>query len=104
MGIDGGQTQCGRWKEAIVGVVAVTAAHRVFDAGAAGCCRAGKPVIGHGKAEQGVAGVGQDLVGIAKIANILLGRQRQQHPAQQQGDDEHHDGEFDQREAVTERG
>jgi hypothetical protein len=56
--------------------------------------------MGHGKAEQCIARFRQDLLGIAKITNVLLSRQRQQHSAQQQSDDEQHDGEFDQREAA----
>jgi hypothetical protein len=56
--------------------------------------------MGHGKAEQCIARFRQDLLGIAKVANVLLSRQRQQHSAQQQGDDEQHDREFDQGEAA----
>ena len=61
----------------------------------------GQAAVGQGEAEQCLTDVFQLALGIDILRGVALGRDTKQESAGQQGDDDQHDGQFDQREAVV---
>ena len=61
--------------------------------------RTGQAASGQSKTGQGFADGLHLALGIDVLRRVALGRDAQQQPAGQQGDDDQHDGQFDQREA-----
>ena len=69
-----------------------------------GRSRAGQAAVGHGKAEQGLPDRVELAAGILQGSGFALGAQAEHQAAGEQGDDDQHHGQFDQREAMLRGG